>query len=69
MKSELPKSLNYTSHNIIKTSVFDNGNPIPKEKYIPSQKSIKALEIAYKKKVNENLLSEKILAAMKCQIK
>ena len=67
MKPELEKSPDHTFQ--IKTPVFGNGTLIPKEKYIPSQKSIKALEIAYKKKVNERLLSEKVLAAMKCQIK
>ena len=59
MKSELVKSLNNTFHSIIKTPVFVNGHLMPKEKYIPSQKSIKALEIAYKKKVNETVIQKK----------
>ena len=34
---------------IVKTPV-DSNNPKPKEKYIPSQERIKALEAAYQKK-------------------
>jgi len=64
MKPELEKSPDHTFQ--IKTPVFGNGTLIPKEKYIPSQKSIRALEIAYKKKVNKkNSNSEKDLTAIK----
>ena len=48
MKNEPVKSVN----NILVTNTYSS-NSTPKEKYIPSQKTIRYLEIAYAKKVNE----------------
>ena len=46
MKNESVKSLK------IYVAKTYSSNSTPKEKYIPSQKTIKALEVAYGKKVN-----------------
>ncbi len=52
MKNELVKSLGNPFKSLLKKPVH-NKFP-PNEKYISSQKRIKALELAYQKKENEN---------------
>ena len=48
MKNESVKSLN----NIFVVKTYGSNSTL-KEKYVPSQKKIRYLEIAYEKKVNE----------------
>ena len=57
MKNQLAKSLSRLD-DVLKKPVCNAFKP--KEKYVPSQNTIQALEIAYKKRVNEK--KQKILS-------
>ena len=52
MKNELAKGHDNIFKDIVKKPVY-HSNHTSNEKYIPSEKKIRSLEIAYKKKMNE----------------
>ena len=53
MKKEIEKRIDNHLDTAISPFLFASGNPKPKEKYKSSPTRIKALEIAFKKKADE----------------